>query len=243
MSNGRTQGHERLDESEDRRGYGGLASASYDAMNVSSRYMGTVRSIRGFIRRQLNEFTYKRPLRILDMGAGICDIAESVARWARHRSHEIEFTCVDINSHAINRARHRLAERPELKINIVHDSIEEHRPAQPYDCAIGSLFFHHFTDRQILELMEHLRHIVRRSVFINDLRRCAPAFIGFLALGPFMHPGVWHDGLMSIRRGFREEGLRDMLEHLPNVSITTRHELLFRVTATVRFLEMGRCGT
>lgn len=227
---------ERLDEAPGHRRSRDLALASYAAMDLSSRTMGSIRSIRQFIRGELDNLPQRRPLRVLDLGAGTCDIAEAIARWAREAGHPIQFTCVDLNAHAIQLARNRLAAQPDLMIDARCESVEKHRPQRPYDCAFGSLFFHHYTNYQIVQLIKHLRAIVRNSLFINDLRRSSPAFMGLLPVGPFLPAGVWHDAMMSIRRGFRPDTLGALLRRLPRVSVKTQHEMFFRVTAEVSFL-------
>lgn len=233
MSERTGRGYERIDDPDSG---SALARESYEAMAVSSRYLGSAGAIRRFVGDQARSKRKDRPLRVLDIGAGACDIAEDIARWAKSQSLPVQFTCIDPNIYAVRRARQRLSGSPDLNVVVRCERIENHTSDFPYDCAVGSLFFHHFQPHEILEIITHLRTMVRRSVFINDLQRHPVAFMGFLALGPALAPGVWHDGLNSIRRGFQACELQSLLERLPGVEVSARSEMLFRVTATVRFL-------
>ena len=49
------------------------------------------------------------------------------------------------------------------RVRLVQEDAFAHRPAQPYDCAAGSMFFHHLADEAILRLVSHLRTCVWQS--------------------------------------------------------------------------------
>jgi 2-polyprenyl-3-methyl-5-hydroxy-6-metoxy-1,4-benzoquinol methylase len=226
------RGQEHLDEP----GSGAaFAAASYRAMTSLHRLLGTIGTVRRYVASEAGRLDGDRPLRILDLGSGDCEVAEQVARWAIRRSLRVDFTCLDSNPHAIRLARRRLARFPALKLSPLCERVEDHTPKTPYDCAVGSLFFHHFSAPEMLDLLERLRGMVLRSVLISDLRRSTPAFLGFLAIRPTVHSGVWRDGLMSIRRGFRAPELQRTLRRLPQANVQCRDERLFRVVAQVQY--------
>lgn len=235
MRNLIARGQELLDDAQNPHCGRAFAAVSYSAMASLNRLLGTFGTVRRFVASEAGRLDGDRPLRVLDLGAGDCEVAEQVARWATGRSLRLDFTCLDANPHAIRMARRRLAGSPELKISPCCERVEDHLPEAPYDCAVGSLFFHHFSTPQMLGLLERLRGMVRRSVLITDLRRSSAAFMGFLALGPALHRGVWRDGLMSIRRGFRAPELQRTLRHLPQARVQCRDERLFRVVGRVHY--------
>jgi len=68
-------------------------------------------------------------------------------------------------------ARQRLARADDPAVHLLQDDAFTHQPAEPYDYAVASLCFHHFSDTQILMLLQRLRGFVTRGVLINDLRR------------------------------------------------------------------------
>ena len=53
--------------------------------------------------------------------------------------------------------------------------------------------------------------------------------------GQIGNSGEGHDGLLSVRRGFRAQELQALLDSLPDSSATVTNAWLFRVAAVVRF--------
>ena len=111
------------------------------------------------------------PLRILDIGSGSCDIPLAVSRWARAHGIPLHFTCLEMAGHAVDIARGQLARAGDPAVQLLQEDAFTHQPAEPYDCAVASMCFHHFSNAQILTLLRRLRGFVRNSVLINDLRR------------------------------------------------------------------------
>lgn len=215
-----------------------LAAQSYRFMAVVNRLFGGIRNVRLFIAQEARRQPAGRPLRVLDIGAGICDIPMAVTRWAHRRGIDVRFTCLDIGSYASQVARHRIC-RAGLSgvIHALDQDVFTHHPVEPYDCAVGSMFFHHLKDDDILRLVNHLRTIVRRSLLVNDLGRNWPDYLGAWVLTLPQASGVRHDALLSIRRSFRPSDLAALLRQLPNVSVRASNTWLFRIKAVVEFTE------
>ena len=109
-----------------------------------------------------------------------------------------------------------------------------------YDYAVASMCFHHFSDSQIIAVLQRLRRFVRRGVLINDLRRSRAALLAVRPLLISMPLAVRHDALLSIRRGFKVDELKHLLHRLNNVTVGVRAAHWFRIAATVRFDPGGR---
>ena len=76
------------------------------------------------------------------------------------------------------RAFMRLTRMGDPNVRLLNEDIWRHRPERPYDLAIGSMFFHHLTNQQIIDLLQYLRGFVTEGVLINDLRRSLGAYAG-----------------------------------------------------------------
>jgi len=79
----------------------GLAVASYRFMERVNRYFGGVRIVRRFVAAEAAGREDGTPLRILDIGAGSCDIPLAVSRWARGRGIAVRFTCLEMADRAV----------------------------------------------------------------------------------------------------------------------------------------------
>ena len=177
------------------------------------------------------------PLRILDIGSGSCDIPLAVSRWARAHGIPLHFTCLEMAGHAVDIARRQLARAGDPAVQLLQEDAFTHQPAEPYDCAVASMCFHHFSNAQILTLLQKLRGFVLNSVLINDLRRSRLASLAarLLLAGTGTPAGVRHDALLSIRRGFKISELSTLLRQLDSVTVSVEPARWFRIAAIIRF--------
>lgn len=95
-----------------------------------------------------------------------------------------------------------------------------------FDVVIASHLLHHLDTPSIPPVLRSLYRLARRAVVVSDLHRAAvPHLFGQLAFPVlFRSPVSVHDGLVSIRRGFRPPELRSAFEEagLPHVQIRRR---------------------
>ena len=211
-----------------------LAARSYRFMGFVNRLLGGRRVVRQFVAAEMESHP-DRPLRILDIGAGQCDIPLAVSRWARGRGRQVEFTCLEVSDTAFRLAGQKIARAGDSNVHVLKEDVWQHRPQRPYDWAVGSMFFHHLNNGQIVDLLRHLRPFVTEGVLINDLRRRAAVYAACAVLAAPLGREPRFDALTSIRRGFRADELRRLLETLEGVSVFARNAWVGRVAATVRF--------
>ena len=213
-----------------------LAAASYRLMETVNRRFGGIRVVRRFLAAETARRPAGAPLRILDIGSGSCDIPLALSQWARAQGIPVHFTCLETAGHAAEIARRRLARIGDPAVHLVQENAFSHQPAEGYDCAVASMCFHHFSNAQILMLLQRLRGFVRSSVLINDLRRSRAAALAARLLLAGAPAGVRHDALLSIRRGFRISELQALLRQLGNVTVCVEPARWFRIAAVVRFM-------
>lgn len=78
-----------------------------------------------------------------------------------------------------------------------------------FDFVFSSLFLHHFTDEQIVELLASFRKLARRAVLAIDLER-GPLALRFLPATKWLFnwDGMFvRDGLISVRAAFKRHEL------------------------------------
>lgn len=214
-----------------------LAAASYRFMELVNYSFGGIRLVRRFLAAETAERHACAPLRILDIGSGSCDIPLAVIRWARSCGIPMHFTCLELAGHAIDIARGQLVRAGNPPVKLLQEDAFTHQPVEPYDYALTSMCFHHFSNAQILMLLHRLRGFVRSSMLINDLRRSRLASLAarLLLAATDAPEGVRHDALLSIRRGFKIDELRTLLRQLDDVSVSVEPARWFRIAAIVRF--------
>ncbi len=225
-----------------------LAARSYKLMATVNRWLGGSSMVEWFLRREapaLREVcgvgTTERPLRIVDIGAGICDIPLRVGRNMARQGIVCHWTCLEPSPVARRIATETLASQPSpAPIDLLPDNVYEHHPAEPYDLAVGSMFFHHLDDESIVQLVEHLRPMVRRSLLINDLERNRLHHFGARLLSLPLPREIRHDALLSIRRSFRPGELHQLLgPH--GLKVRQHRRMLYRLGTMVEFNRVEAC--
>jgi SAM-dependent methyltransferase len=206
-------------------------------METVNRWFGGTRVVRRFVAAAAARPRINGPMRILDIGSGSCDIPLSLSRWALAQRIPLQITCLETGSSAVAVARARLEQARDPAVQLLQQDVFFHQPQAPYDLALASMCFHHFSDERICELVQRLRAFVREGVLINDLRRSLPALAGAgLLLALRRAPaGVRHDALLSIRRGFKSDELGSLLRRVPGVSVRVTNERWFRIAAVINF--------
>jgi 2-polyprenyl-3-methyl-5-hydroxy-6-metoxy-1,4-benzoquinol methylase len=211
-----------------------LVEQGYKFMKVVNRIGGGIRVVRKFLEQELSQSADADGATVLDIGAGDCDIALAITHWADRRGYKLRFTCLDHDPKAVELARSRIARCNCRTIEAVQADVFTYRPADKFDYALGSMTFHHFADNEIDALLAHLRGFVRKAVLINDLHRCLANYVACFLLALPLDREIRHDGLLSIRRGFKPHELaRRLAPHNPGA--VAQRMWFCRVAGVVRF--------
>lgn len=215
-----------------------LAQSSYALMRFANASGGGRRVVLDFLDAELARRPDEKTLRILDLGAGCCDIPLAIVTWARRNHCRVEITCLDHNRQALKLASQRIRDLSGGPITLQRADLLTYEPAEAFDYALASMVFHHFTADQIRALVRRLGGFVRNALLVNDLRRCALNYLAcYATVRPFASQ-VRHDALLSIRRGFTIRDLSEILSH-GTVTPTVRTAWFCRVVGILRFDEKG----
>lgn len=210
-----------------------LAGASYRFIERVNKCFGGIATVQRFLAREAAEGTLNHaPVRILDVGAGACDIPVPLALWSEKQGLNLQFDCIESAAAACERARRNIKAAGVTSVRVVEQDVFTYKPVVPYDYGVASLFLHHLEERAIVELVEVVRRHTRRGLFVNDLQRSRLGYwcARFLTLFT-RQPGVRHDALLSIRKGFLAEELRGILQQPDGVRVAVKPAPWFRLTA------------
>lgn len=232
MLDERAGGVEYIDEG---RASDSLTVQTHKLMQLLNRFSDGRRIVEHFIEAEYRACRPERSLTVLDLGAGSCDIPLAILHRAGRKALDLRFTCVDRSGPALAMARQQINAAGVSSIELVQADIWDYQPAEPFDCAVGSLFFHHFSDEQILDLIQRLRGFVRRSLLINDLHRSPGPYLACAALRPFLPALIWHDAMVSVKRGFKPGQLRQLLQRLGPRRLDIKTHWFSRISAALWF--------
>jgi SAM-dependent methyltransferase len=169
-----------------------------DGLARLNRWSGSDRILWGPIRRLAAKGS---PLRVLDVACGAGDVLVGLARRARRAGLSLEFQGIDISPTAVDHARRRAAGLP-----IQFEKADAFAGPLPggFDVVVSSLFLHHLTDEQAVDLLRRMAAAANRLVLVNDLRRSRAGWLlastacRLLSPSPIVHA----DGPLSVARAF-----------------------------------------
>jgi hypothetical protein len=164
------------------------------------------------------------PMTVLDLGTGAADIPAALAGWARGRKLNLRILAVDWAYRHLAVGRRRTQEFPEIQLVCAHAG---HLPLRrgSVDYAISSLFLHHFSPAQVIEVLRSAYGWAKRGIIMSDLVRGWLPLAGFKLIQPiFAHNHLTrHDGALSIRRAYTPRELQELADAagLPHAQVTT----------------------
>jgi ubiquinone/menaquinone biosynthesis C-methylase UbiE len=119
---------------------------------------------------------------------------------------------------------------------VAADAFELPFADRTFDFVMCSFFLHHFSDSQIIDLLEGMRRLARRALVVLDLERHPLAYC-FLPLTRLLFD--WsdltvHDGCVSVEAAFTRQELSALgLTLDPLCATTRRHFPWFRLSLVV----------
>jgi 2-polyprenyl-3-methyl-5-hydroxy-6-metoxy-1,4-benzoquinol methylase len=194
-----------LDATEHQRALAALAR-----LNLMSRAAGILWP---FI--EADRATPQRPLHLLDVACGDGAILRALVRRARGRFFG---TGIDISPTAIDQATRNAA--PHLRF-LRHDALDPATELPAADVVISSLFLHHLTNDQVVDLLSRMGRAARRQIIVSDLQRSRLSWILVWIAARLVtrSPVVHHDSARSVEAAWkpsellslaRRAGLRDV---------------------------------
>lgn len=149
---------------------------------------------------------------ISDWGCGGGDSLRVIAAWARKKKINIRLIGVDATESAIEYARTRSGSYPEISY-ILADVMSDSLYTNQFNVIISSLFTHHFSQDNWINLIKKMADCASDYVVINDLHRHWFAYhsIGLLTAMLSRSELVKHDSKLSVLRSFKRRELEQML--------------------------------
>lgn len=172
------------------------ARASLADLARINRRWGGHSTLRRLLRENVNP---GETFSMLDVGAASGDMADCVRRWYPGA----QVASLDrIASHL------KQASGPRIAADAFHLPLRR----KSFDFVFCSLFLHHFTDEEIVRLLEGFGDVARRAVLVIDLERNPVAYY-FLPWTKWLFgwdPVTVNDGPISVEAAFRSRELEEL---------------------------------
>lgn len=172
-----------------------------------------------------------RTYHIVEIGCGGGDNLRAIKEWGHKADVNVKLTGVDNNAECIAYAR-SLAKNKGIEF-IHSDYKEVHFDSQP-DIVFSSLFCHHFTEPELLFMLQWMKQNSQLGFFINDLHRHPMAYYSIKILTRVFSKSylVKNDAPLSVQRGFKRKDWVNLFEKaaMPRFSCHWRWAFRWLVT-------------
>jgi hypothetical protein len=191
-----------------------------DIVRLNRRWGGhsTLRALLRDVVQEREEFS------LLDVGAASGDMGECIRQWYPGS----RVVSLDSIAHHLNDCPH-----PKL----AGDAFALPFAVRSFDYVFCSLFLHHFSDSQVIELLRSFGEVARKAVLVLDLER-HPLPYYFLSWSNALYrwdPVTLHDGRISVEAAFRPGELEALAGQAGLKDAQAKaHRPAFRVTLVGR---------
>jgi 2-polyprenyl-3-methyl-5-hydroxy-6-metoxy-1,4-benzoquinol methylase len=179
--------------------------------------------------RRLLRASDGKTLRILDIASGAGDLPIGLWRKARVAGHDVEVEGWDIHAGAVAYARES-AHRKGASVRFLQRDALGVLDADRYDVVMCSLFLHHLSRDQAVELLRRMGCWATRLVLVNDLRRSAFGLVlAHVATRVLSASEIVHtDGPRSVAAAFSLEEIRLLAREAGQEAATIARRWPFR---------------
>ncbi len=194
-----------------------------------NRFAGDSWTLRKTLLREI-ERENLQSFSVLDVGAGSGELLRTIAKFARKQNRKADLCGLELN------ARSAAAILEESKnftgiCAVRGDALNLPFADNAFDYAICSLFTHHFTNENIVQILDEMARISRRNIFVIDLHRHQIAYYFYTTIGKiFIHSSlVRQDGALSILRSFTPSELEKLGQTANLAELSVARHFPFRL--------------
>jgi len=176
----------------------------------------------------------RQRISICEIGCGGGDNLRVLSRWCKKRGIEAAVTGIDNNVHCITVAKERWEDGNARWICSDYRNVRfvEGKP----DIVFSSLFCHHFTDEELVDMLQWMDRNAGVGWFINDLHRHPLAWLSIRWLTRWFSRSylVKNDAPLSVLRGFERGEWERLLKAAGRQEYSLKWKWAFRWLVTGR---------
>jgi len=159
----------------------------------------------------------RRSWRLLDVGAGACDIDLWLIKTCHARGLQLDITCIDHDPRVVEYARSQTRDVPGIEVRCAEateiDKLNEH-----FDYVLANHLLHHLRSHDVETILTKISTVCDRVFLVNDLLRCYRFYLAYTIIAGvlFRRSFAFTDGRISIKKGFTR---REFLQLVRNTEL------------------------
>ena len=211
---------------------------SFEDMAQTLRELNTINTQLGghaITRKGIKQLlSHHSALSVCEIGCGGGDNLFTIYKYCQQKNIAISFTGIDMNPACIEFAKKQYPELPCQWIcsDYAYVNFGNKKP----DIIFSSLFCHHFTNEQLVKMLQWLRQNSHTGFFINDLQRHWLAYYLIKYITRFFSKSylVKNDACISVARSFRKKEWRQLFNEAGINMYSIRWQWAFRFLVTCK---------
>jgi ubiquinone/menaquinone biosynthesis C-methylase UbiE len=203
--------------------------ASFDDLWRINRFLGGIPALTRYLFPRLRALDGLAT--IADIGTGSAEIPALLARWAGRHGLRLSVLGLDLSTRHLEIARNWV--QPPANVHLVHaDARRLPLRENSVDYVISSLFLHHFTPEEVIELLREAYARARRGILMCDVERNWLPLLGFKIVQPIFARSyiTRFDAVASVRRAYTPSEFRQMAAAAGLSSARVYRHPLWRMT-------------
>jgi 2-polyprenyl-3-methyl-5-hydroxy-6-metoxy-1,4-benzoquinol methylase len=174
-------------------------------LNTINKYLGGHKITIAGVHALIAKHHSTDPICICEIGCGGGDNLKAINDYCISKNIPVNFIGIDIKPECIAFARQQYPglDSTWVTSDYKHADLGEHKP----DIIFSSLFCHHFTEPELITMLQWMKINTSTGFFINDLQRHTMAYYSIKWITKFFSRSylVKNDAPLSVARGFRKE--------------------------------------
>lgn len=186
---------------------GAIIDVTLRELETINRLLGgnyvTINGIRKLLRHHPSDH-----VTVADVGCGSGDMLRLIRKHFQKSGKAASLTGIDANPNIVEYARAHTPGNSGICFETLNIFSDEFRK-RSFDIVTGTLFFHHFTNEELISFFRALKNQVRVGIVVNDIHRHWFAFYSIKWLTGLFSKSemVRNDAPVSVLRAFKKSDL------------------------------------
>lgn len=175
----------------------------------------------------------KEPITVCEIGCGGGDNLFAIYKYCVKNNIPVSFIGIDMNTECIAFAKQQY---PQLDCQWICSDYAAVQFEKSPAIIFSSLFCHHFTDEQLVPMLQWLQKNSTKGFFINDLQRHWLAYYLIKYITRFFSKSylVKNDACLSVSRGFKKAEWQELFQQAGIKEFTINWKWAFRFLITCK---------